>query len=177
MLMAHTIRWLPVLALFTASCAGTSVPTESPTTASTEAEAQPTATEAPPHPSWVELRDAAFGHGISLPSWWTVIPTPGQGVIATMTIQSYDEAFFNANSARGVWVGGHYPEGAFKMDWIGVTQMDPALTTQAALEPLLQNDTQEIVSAEEVQVSRQTASSQLEPGAWSLMPARLRAGA
>jgi hypothetical protein len=74
-----------------------------------------------------------------------------------MTIQSYDEAFFIANSTRGVWVGGDYPEGAVKMDWTGVTQIDSALTTKAALQPLLENDTQEIVSAEEVQVGRQSA--------------------
>lgn len=81
---------------------------------------------------WQEQRDERFGFGIAVPCWWEVTPMPLEGFIASMTIRSYDEAFFLANSAKGVWLGGVAPEGAISMDITAATGIDPTLTTTEA---------------------------------------------
>src|SRR5688572_5311161 len=81
---------------------------------------------------WQEQRNERFGFGIAVPCWWEVTPMPAQGVLSSMTIRSYDEAFFLANSEKGTWLGGIAPEGAISMDITAATGIDPNLTMSQA---------------------------------------------
>lgn len=142
-------RLIGLLGLHLVLAACGAAPTAEPPVAPPTSTATP---EAAPHPSWTVVHDARFGYSFAMPCWWTGIDTPDLGVIATHTIQSYDEAYFLAHSTRGSWTEGDYPEGAYKMDLTGVAEIDPSLTPLASLTPLLDNDVQELVSSEQVTV-------------------------
>lgn len=98
------------------------------------------------------MQDGRFGYSFAMPCWWTGIDTPELGVVATRTIQSYDQAYFLAHSTRGAWNDGDYPAGVYTMDLTGVTEIDPSVTPLVALTLMLDNDVQELVSSEPVSV-------------------------
>ncbi len=109
------------------------------------------ATEAPaPHPAWVEYRDARYGYGIAVPCYWPIIPTPLEGFAATMTMHSYTEEYFAANSERGEWLGGIWPDGALKADVIVWENVPAEQTLVEFLTAGFESDTQEITATEEV---------------------------
>jgi hypothetical protein len=53
-------------------------------------------------------------------------------MFATLTVRSYDEAFAQASSIKGGWIGGEWPEGAVKMDFTVYEGADPAQDLEAA---------------------------------------------
>ena len=110
-----------------------------------------------PNASWIELRDSVYEYGIAIPCWWWVIPPPAGGVASAMTLHSYDEAYFQANSTKGWWSTGDFPPGAFKMDIGDWPVEDPSLSTLDAAIAAFASDEQEVASAEEVTIGRNPA--------------------
>jgi hypothetical protein len=117
-------------------------------TAATDAGASVSETGVP-HPNWVEVWDKKYGYGIALPCWWTVYPTPPQGMHGTMTVQSYDEAYAQKHTVRGEWPNGEPPSGVVKIDFIGWEGIDPQMSTADAVRQQLTNDEQTVKTVEE----------------------------
>jgi hypothetical protein len=111
----------------------------------TEMPAQPTQADSSPSVVdsllWTEHRNERFGFGIAVPCWWEVTPMPAEGFIASMTLRSYDEAFFLANSEKGVWFGGVAPEGAVSIDITAATNIDANLSLTKAYLQLIDTNT------------------------------------
>lgn len=129
--------------------AGDIAPTESATAEATAAGV--------PHPSWTTLSDPVYGYSIVVPCWWWVTPTPAGGVSGVMTLHSYDEAYFQANSTKGWWAAGDFPPGAFKVDIGGWPVDDPTASTYDAALAAFTSDEQEVTSAEETTIGRNPA--------------------
>ncbi len=129
--------------------------------AATEAEISPTPPQVSEEPAlqgqWVEYRDPTYGFGLAIPCWWPYSPIPEEGIGGTMTIHSYDEAFFLANSTKGWWTGGDWPEGASKLDITVWQDFDPALTTLEAFNTTFDPTTSEIASTHEVRIGENEA--------------------
>jgi hypothetical protein len=105
----------------------------------------------------MEVRDAVYDYGIAVPCWWWIIPTPPGGYAGAMTLSSYDEAYFQANSIKGWWTAGDFPPGAYKMDIGGWPIEDPSLSTLDAARAAFTSDEQEITSATEITIGRNPA--------------------
>jgi hypothetical protein len=73
-----------------------------------------------------------------------------------MTMRSYDEAFFAANSAKGEWINGVAPEGAIKMDVAMVDNVDPNTETEDIIRQTTPAE-DEIVSIQEVDLNGHAA--------------------
>jgi len=129
--------------------------------APTEAEISPTPPQVTGEPAlegqWVEFRDPKYGFGLAIPCWWPYSPIPTQGIGGTMTIHSYDEAFFLANSTKGWWTGGDWPEGASKLDITVWQDFDPSLTTLEAFNTTFDPASSEIASSNEVRIGENEA--------------------
>lgn len=89
---------------------------------------------------WIEYWDSKYGYGLALPAHWTVYPTPTEGYGGVMTTASYDEAYFLANSVKGWWIGGQPPEGAVKMDFVGLEDATPQQSLGVAVSEVLGAD-------------------------------------
>ncbi|MDL1941807.1 hypothetical protein FBQ99_05610 [Chloroflexi bacterium CFX2] len=134
--------------LLVAACAPT--PSTAAPLPSTDEAAPPTQAESNPSALlWKEVRNERYGFGIAVPCWWEVTPMPAEGVIASMTIRSYDEAFFAANSERGEWIGGVPPQGAVSMDITAATGMDPSLTVTDSYAQLIDGTSYSIIHSQE----------------------------
>jgi hypothetical protein len=105
----------------------------------------------------MEVRDLVYGYGIAVPCWWWIIPTPSGGVSAAMTLHSYDEAYFQANSSKGWWSLGDFPPGVFSLDIGGWRVEDPSLSDLDAAVEAFTSAEQEVTSAEPVTVGRNAA--------------------
>lgn len=89
---------------------------------------------------WIEYWDPKYGYGVALPAHWTVYPTPTEGYNGVMTTASYDEAYFMANSLKGWWIGGEPPQGAVKMDFVGIENAVPQQSLGVAISQVLGAD-------------------------------------
>lgn len=138
-----------VVQLHTATPAGQAVPSAGtlPSPA-----AGPTAAPALPG-QWVEFRDQAHGFGLAVPCWWVISPIPPGAASGTLTLRSYDDDYFMANSAKGWWTSGDWPEGAVKLDLTVWQDFDPSLGTLEAFRTTFDPSTSEIAAAQEVQVA------------------------
>ena len=98
---------------------------------------------------WVEYWNPVFNYGLALPAHWEVSTETDGGY---MTTRSYDQAYFDANSLKGEWIGGQAPEGAVKMDFVPFTDVDPEQSLETAISNLLGADPEMtvVLSVEEV---------------------------
>lgn len=100
--------------------------------------------------AWREVRQAGTHVGFALPCWWEIDEMPAEGAIRSQVARSYDEAFFAANSEKGEWVGGIWPEGAYKLDFTLIEVADPAKDTLEAYRALVDPSLQVIQDAGEL---------------------------
>jgi hypothetical protein len=103
---------------------------------------------------WVAYWDEYYGYGLAIPCWWKINPTGDSG--GAMTMRSYDEAFFAANSSKGEWLNGLAPEGAVKLDVAMMDNVDPNVDTETIIrQSALPED--EVSSLQEVDLNGHTA--------------------
>ena len=86
---------------------------------------------------WVEYWNPVFNYGIALPAHWEV-ETENEG--GFMITKSYDQEFSNANSIKGNWIGGQAPEGAVKLDFVGIEDVVPEKSLEVAISDFLGSD-------------------------------------
>jgi hypothetical protein len=114
----------------------TTVKTPMPTLAPTETPAlQPDVSS-----QWLEVRDPGTGFGFALPCWWITYMPSGEAVNYAITVASYDENFFMANSVKGQWLGGQRPQGAYKIDFYVNKQIDASLSDEEAVRQALTSE-------------------------------------
>jgi len=89
-------------------------------------EFQPTPEQPSANSAWTEYRDPRYGIGIAYPCWWVMYPVPAEGNGATLSLRSFDEDYFRANSVKGQWKDGIPPEGVFTADFVIFEGVDPA---------------------------------------------------
>jgi hypothetical protein len=91
---------------------------------------------------WREVRDPGTGFGFALPCWWVTYMPPEDALNNgyAITVASYDEAYFMANSLKGQWLGGQPPPGAYKMDFYVNKQIDASLSDEQAVRQALTSD-------------------------------------
>lgn len=102
-----------------------------------------------PHPNWVEVWDEKYGYGVALPCWWVINPTPKEGTHGVMVVTSYDDAFAQKNTVRGVWVNDEFPPGAVKIDFAAWEGLAPDTLTADAIRQQLASDEQSVKNVEE----------------------------
>jgi hypothetical protein len=144
-MFTRSITFLVILSALLTACAPqpAPVPTEIPAAEATATQAptavstllvQPTlevqsipTTEQPAVKSpWIQYRDTRYGIGLAYPCWWIMYPIPAEGSGATLSLRSFDEDYFRANSVKGQWKDGVPPEGAFTADFVVFEGVDPA---------------------------------------------------
>jgi hypothetical protein len=130
-------------------------PAEGPATQ--EGGTPPAAEPVEPHPLWLELRDQRYGFGIALPCWWAVTPTPLEGFVAAMTVRSYDDAYAAANTDKGWWSDGDWPEGVIKIDFVVFDDIDPADSLLESFTRFLDPQMTAVISSREEKVGENTA--------------------
>lgn len=96
---------------------------------------------------WIEQRNERFGFGIATPCWWEVTPMPAEGVISSMTVRNFDEAFFLANSDKGAWLGGIPPKDVVSIDITVATDIDLTQTLAKSFLQLVDTNTYSINNA------------------------------
>jgi hypothetical protein len=129
--------------------------TAAPTAALTEA-----ATLAPGAASqWREVRDPGTGFGFALPCWWVTYMPPAEALNNgyAITVASYDEAFFMANSVKGQWLGGERPQGAYKLDFYVNKEIDASLTDEEAVRKALTSEENKVDLVQVRAVGRRSA--------------------
>lgn len=135
--------FLIVFSVLLAACAPQSapLPTEVPATEVpivSTIPVQPTvevqSTPEPPsaNSAWVQYRDPRYGIGVAYPCWWVMYPIPAEGNGATLSLRSFDEDYFHANSVKGQWKDGVAPEGVFTADFVVLEGVDPAKSNAEA---------------------------------------------
>jgi hypothetical protein len=82
--------------------------------------------------AWTQYRDPRYGIGVAYPCWWVMYPMPSEGNGATLSLRSFDEAFFRTNSVKGQWKDGITPEGVFTADFVVFEGVDPAKSNAEA---------------------------------------------
>jgi hypothetical protein len=102
--------------------------------------------------AWKTVRDPRYGFGLAVPCWWLVSPIPAQGIGGVMTIQNYDEAYFNAHSTKGFW---EWPNGTLKLDIIVMEGVDPTKSDADAYMAFVDPTATGLVSAETQQIGVQ----------------------
>jgi hypothetical protein len=143
----------------------TAIPTKAPTLEPTRpATLQPQASS-----QWRELRDPGTGFGFALPCWWITYMPNGESSNYAITVASYDENFFLANSVKGQWLGGQRPQGAYKLDFIVDRQIDANLTDEEAVRQALTSEENNVDLVQPRTVGRHAAllavqSSVYNPG-------------
>lgn len=105
---------------------------------------------------WREVRPANTRVGFAVPCWWQVGEMPAEGGIRSLSLRSYDEAFFAANSVKGNWVDDVWPEGAFKLDLGLIAIADPNLDTASAYATLVDPTMELIQGSRELQLGSHT---------------------
>ena len=105
--------------------------------------------------AWKEVRDESYGFGLAVPCWWLVTPiTPG-GIVSSMTVKNYDEAYFNSHSSKGYW---EWPDGTLKLDVVVVEGADPSKSDADAYMTLVDPTVEGLVSTETQQTGTHTAT-------------------
>jgi hypothetical protein len=162
--------FIVILLALLVACAPQSVlvPTDLPVTEATATEApivstipvqqtaQPTLEGPPANNAWAQYRDPRFGIGLAYPCWWVMYPMPAEGIGGTISLRSFDEDYFRANSVKGMWKDGIVPEGVFAVD-LGVFEgIDPAASNADAYprDP----ETSAIVSSEDKLIGQNQAT-------------------
>jgi hypothetical protein len=169
-MITRRFTFLLVLAALLAACAPqpapapTTIPvTEVPTVVSTppvqptvEIQSTPTTEQPAAKSPWIQYRDPRYGIGLAYPCWWIMYPIPAEGSGATLSLRSFDEDYFRANSIKGQWKGGVAPEGAFTADFLVFEGIDPAASNADAYprDP----ETSAIVSSEDVLIGKNQAT-------------------
>jgi hypothetical protein len=139
-MFTRCFTFLIILSTLLAACAPqpapapTSAPvTEVPTVVSTlpiqptvEIQSIPTTEQPVASSAWTQYRDPRYGIGVAYPCWWIMYPIPAEGNGATLSLRSFDEAYFRANSIKGQWKDGVPPEGAYTADFVVLEGVDPA---------------------------------------------------
>lgn len=92
-----------------------------------------------PSPQWITYRDSRFGYSLALPCQWGVLPTPPEGNYATLTLRSYDDAYYVEHSAKGFWQNGQWPDGAMKMDMVVIEDIPSDQTLDEAARGVLED--------------------------------------
>ena len=82
--------------------------------------------------AWVEYRDPRYGIGLAYPCWWVMYPIPAEGSGAALSLRSFDEDYFRANSVKGQWKDGVAPEGVYAADFLVFEGIDPAASNADA---------------------------------------------
>jgi hypothetical protein len=133
-----------VLLALLAACAPQPVPvptdvpaTEAPSLVSTmpvqpTVEPQVTPEQPAANSAWAQYRDPRYGIGLAYPCWWVMYPMPAEGLGGTISLRSFDEDYFRANSVKGQWKDGIVPEGVFAVDLAVFEGIDPALSNADA---------------------------------------------
>jgi hypothetical protein len=174
-----SVMGLVVLSLFLAACGAgqgqpapasptpeiSLPPTQVPTPTSTapvENPGEPGGEQPTPEtqmdPRWVVYEDWYWGYSFAVPCWWPIYSPGEQGVMASTSIASYDEAYFLANSVKGQWLGGAPPVGAVKMDLTTMLQIPAEADTLRISKDTLSGGMPELVnSVEEVLVGDKQA--------------------
>ena len=167
-MFTRSFTFLIVLSTLLAACAPQAAPaptevpaTEAPHIVSTipvqpTVEGQPTPEPPSANSAWAKHRDPRYGIGLAYPCWWIMYPMPAEGIGGTISLRSFDEAFFRANSVKGQWKDGVAPEGVFAVD-IGVFEgIDPAVSNADAYprDP----ETSAIDSSEDVLIGQNQAT-------------------
>jgi len=98
---------------------------------------------------WKEYHDPRYGYGVALPAHWTVYPTPADATDGAMTTASFDEAYFLAHSTKGWWTNGVIPEGAIKMDFVGITDKYPELDLESSINKIYSQNEETVVLSTE----------------------------
>ena len=134
--------FLFVLSTLLAACAPQPIPaptaipaTETPivSTLPVLPTAEPSATPEPAASGvWTEYRDSRYGIGLAYPCWWVMYPMPAEGYGGTISLRSFDEDYFRANSVKGQWKDGIVPEGVFAVDFAVFEGIDPAASNADA---------------------------------------------
>jgi hypothetical protein len=106
----------------------TQAPSETPTRQTAEASL------------WREVRDPGTGFGFALPCWWVTYMPSADALAYVLTVASYDENYFMANSAKGQWLGGERPQGAHKLDFYVNKQIDANLSDEEAVRQVLTSE-------------------------------------
>jgi hypothetical protein len=106
--------------------------------------------------SWKEIRQSGTGVGFAVPCGWVVGEMPAEGAVRSQTMRSYDEAFFAANSVKGDWKDGIWPEGAYKLDLTLVESVDPNLSTFEAYSRLVDSSMETVSDGAEVRLGANT---------------------
>jgi hypothetical protein len=89
---------------------------------------------------WREVRDPGTGFGFALPCWWVTYMPSADALTYAITVASYDENYFMANSVKGQWLGGKPPNGAYKLDFLIDKQIDATLSDEAVVRQALTSD-------------------------------------
>jgi hypothetical protein len=142
----------------------TAVPaTEAPTVVSTlplqpagEIQSIPTSEQPAANSAWAQYRDSRYGIGVAYPCWWIMYPMPAEGNGATLSLRSFDEDYFRANSVKGQWKDGSPPEGVFTADFVVFEGVDPAKSNADAYP--IDPSTTAIVSSEEKVIGQNQAT-------------------
>ena len=127
-------------ALLTDTPAPTAVLTPIPTLAAT----QTPGTQQDFSSQWREVRDPGTGFGVALPCWWVTYMPTGEPVAYAITVASYDEAYFMANSVKGQWLGSQPPPGAYKIDFVVDRRIDPGLSDEQAVRQALTSEEDQV---------------------------------
>ncbi len=150
---------LLTLALLLAACQPPATATPAPPT---QAVPTPSSPEATPtllsgDPSWALVKDPTTGVGFAVPCWWQVTLPAAEGAVRTISVANYDQAFFKANSERGVWKGGQAPEGVISFDLTLATLEDESASDEAAARQWLESDIQAVESVQPAALGRYPA--------------------
>jgi hypothetical protein len=105
---------------------------------------------------WREIRDPDTGFGFALPCWWVTYLPSGDAEAYAITVASYDESFFMANSVKGQWLGGERPQGAYKLDFFVSKQIDANLTDEEAVRQVLTSDINNVDLVQERTIGKHT---------------------
>jgi len=126
----------------------------------------PTVTQAPtntpkPKPAevsfWREVRDPGTGFGFALPCWWVTYMPSADALTYAITVASYDENYFLANSVKGQWLGSEPPNGVYKLDFLVDKQIDASLSDEAAVRQALTSELNAVDLVQERPVGNHSA--------------------
>jgi hypothetical protein len=135
---------------------------DTPTATTMTATVAQAPTETPTSPpaaasQWVEVRDPGTGFGFALPCWWITYMPGGEALNYAITVASYDENYFMANSVKGQWLGGQHPQGAYKLDFYVNKQIDANLSDEAAVRQALTGDENKVDLVQTRTIGRHSA--------------------
>jgi hypothetical protein len=142
--LTRRFTFLIILSALLAACAPPAAPvptevpaTEVPSVVSTlpvqpTGEVQPTPEPPSADSAWAPYRDPRYGIGVAYPCGWVMYPMPAEGNGATLSLRSFDEDYFRANSVKGQWKDGVAPDGVFTADFVVFEGVDPAKSNAEA---------------------------------------------